>query len=284
MNVSFPFLLRATWGILALVLAAPSVILAQHLHLNVGASRPQKGVPLSFINGNVFSTNAAWFLPMPLQTNGLHNGLYRAGSLTLTVLPATPDNGGPDPWRPAPGSRIVAEVVSLEGPPGGEIAFWDSDGVAESDSITFRVPVGATNGTWRFTLSEGDGTPGSDPYGHIHGRYFTTTVPGLYTLGIRAVDVSTSAPDGGPWHGPSPVLQLYLQADATLQYLPNPAGYPSLQFAVEKGRTYVLLFSNGVEPTAWRPIWGPVIGNGTIHSVLVAKPTSETGFYRLLLP
>lgn len=284
MNVSVSTLLRAAWGIPALVSLAPSVLHAQHLHLNVGASRPQQDVPLSFINGHVFSTNSAWFLPMHLQTNGLHNGLYRADSLTLTVLPATPDNGGPDPWRPALGSRIVAEVVSLEGPPGGEIAFWDSDGVAESDAVTFRVPVGTTGGTSRFALSEGDGSPGSDPYGHIHGRYFTTTVPGLYTLGIRAVDVSTSAPDGGRWHGPSPVLRLHLQAGATLQYLPNPAGYPSVQLAVEKGRTYVLLFSNGVEPTAWRPIWGPTVGNGTIHSVMVAKPTSETGFYRLLLP
>lgn len=292
MNASMSSLLRAAWGILAPVSLASSVLHAQHLHLNVGASRPQKDVPLSFINGNVFSTNSAWFLPMPLQTNGLHKGLYRAGSLTITALPATPDNGGPDPWRAALGSRIVAEVVSLEGPHGGEIAFWDSDGVAESDSITFRVPVGATNGTWRFTLSEGDGSPGSDPYGHIHGRYFTTATPGLYTLGIRAVDVSTSSSDGGPWHMPSPVLRFHLQADATLQYLPSPPRIPpipgwvgnaTVQFAMEKERRYALLFSTGVEPTAWRALWGPVLGNGTVHSLTVQGPTGTTGYYRLLI-
>ena len=274
---------HALWAVPALLAFAAFKLPAQHLHLNVGASRPEKDIPLSFINGNAFSTNSAWFLPMPLQSQGLHNGLYRAGSLTLAALPATPDYGGPAPWHAALGSRVMAEVVSLEGPHGGEIAFWDSDGIAESDSITFRVPVGTAHGTWRFALSEGDGTPGADPYGHIHGRYFTTTTPGLYTLGIRAVDASTSAPDGGPWHAPSPVLQFHLQADATLQFIPNPAGNPSVQFAVEKGRTYVLLFSTGVEPTAWRPVWGPAIGNGTVQSVLVEKPTLTAGYYRLLI-
>lgn len=275
--------IHPTRGIHAFLALASFTLHAQHLHLNVGASRPVKDVPLSFINGRSFSTNSGWFLPMPLQTHGLHNGLYRAGSLTVTALPATPDNGGPDPWHAALGSHIMAEVVSLDGPSGGEIAFWDSDGVGESDSVTFRVPVGTTHGTWRFALSEGGGSPGSDPYGHIHGRYFTTTMPGLYTLGIRAVDVSNSAPDGGPWHLPSPLLQFHLQADVTLQYLPNATGNPSVQFAVEKGRTYVLLFSTGVEPTAWRPVWGPAIGNGTVQSVLVEKPTLTAGYYRLLI-
>lgn len=269
-----------------LVALASMVLRAQHVHLNVGASRPQKGTSLAFINGTSFATNSGWFLPMPLQTNGLHNGLYRAGSLTVTVLPATPDNGGPDGWRPALGARIVAQVESLVGPPGGEIAFWDSDGVAESESVTFRVPVGTTNGTWRFTLSEGDGSPGSDPYGHIHGRYFTTTTPGLYTLGIRAIDVSTSAPDGGPWHLPSAVLPFHLQAGTTLQIiLPEPGdriSLPVVRFAAEKTRRYTLLSSEDVGPTAWKRIGGPAWGNDTVVDWIVNRATGPALFYRLL--
>ena len=220
---------------------------AQHLHLNVGAASLAQGSSLAFINGSSLNIQSGWFLPMPFQTNGLHNGLYRASSLTLTVLPATPDFGGPDPWHALWGARIVAQVESLQGPQGGHVAFWDSDGVAEDTEPRFTIPVGTTNGTWRFNLSENDGSVGSDPYGHIHGRYFTTTTPGLYVLGLRAIDVSTSGPGGGPWNSPSSVIQLYLQAGSTLDYFLDPKflsrGSAFVRYAMEKDRRYFLLTS-----------------------------------------
>ncbi len=172
---------------------------AQHLHLNVGAASLAEGSNLAFINGPALDIRSGWFLPMPFQTHGLHNGLYRGGSLTFTALPASPDFGGPAPGHAQWGARIVAQVESLQGPQSGELAFWDSDGIAEDTEPKFRIPVGATHGSWRFNLSEGDGSPGSDPYGHIHGRYFTTTTQGLYVLGLKA---STSAPrDPAAGHG-----------------------------------------------------------------------------------
>jgi hypothetical protein len=282
MNLLPPRLPMPRWMLQVLVLWTPMALLAQHLHLNVGAPRPEAGTQLAFINGASFSTNSGWFLSMPKQTNGLHQGLYTASSLTLTALPTTPDNGGPASWTAAPGSLIMAEIVSLRGPVGGEIAFWDSDGVAEADVPTFRIPVGTTNGSWRFKVSEGDGSPQSDPYGHIHGRHFTTTQPGLYTLGIRAVDVSTSGPAGGPHHFPSPILEFYLQADTTLAYVIKPSG-PAVRIALEKGRRYSLVTSAGVGPNGWRYIWGPVLGNGTVADVIVAYPTDPARFYLLLV-
>ncbi len=282
MNLLPPRMPMPLWMLQVLVLWTPMALLAQHLHLNVGASRPWPDTGLSFINGTSFSTNSGWFLPMPKQTNGLHQGLYTASSLTLTVLPALPENGGPSSWRPALGALIMAEIVSLQGPAGGEIAFWDSDGVAEADVPTFRIPVGTTNGTWRFRLSEGDGSPQSDPYGHIHGRHFTTTQPGLYTLGIRAVDVSTSGPGGGPFHYPSPELKFYLQAEATITYV-NAPSRPSIRLAMEKGKRYSLLTSTGVGPDGWRFISGPFMGNGTVVDLPVAYPTDPARFYIVLV-
>ena len=259
---------------------------AQHLHLNVGAASLAEGSNLAFINGPALDIRSGWFLPMPFQTHGLHNGLYRGGSLTFTALPASPDFGGPAPGHAQWGARIVAQVESLQGPQSGELAFWDSDGIAEDTEPKFRIPVGATHGSWRFNLSEGDGSPGSDPYGHIHGRYFTTTTQGLYVLGLKAIDISTSGPGGGPWHAPSSVIQLYLQAGTTLDYIPSPEGLAPgtavVRFAMEKGRSYALLTSSGIEPTGWRVMGGPYVGNGAVQTNVVGRPAAAAAFYRLL--
>jgi hypothetical protein len=73
----------------------------------------------------------------------------------------------------------------------------------DATEITFTVPVGTTAGTNRFALSENDGTAGADPYGHIHGRMFSATVPGWYVAGFRLVDTGRNGPGGGPRHAPS---------------------------------------------------------------------------------
>lgn len=286
MNPSFTSSARASWPAAAVLLAWAGHlhVLAQHQHLNVGATHPEAGAALTFANAASFDTASAWFMPMPLQTNGLHAGLFRAGSLTFTVLPATPDFGGPSPGHPAPGARVMAEIVSLDGPIGGEIGFWDSDGIAEADTVTHRIPVGTRHGSWRLALSEGDGSAGTDPYGHIHGRFWTASTPGLYTLGLRAVDVSTSGPAGGPWHAASPVLQLHLQAGTTLDIITISSNPPALRFAAEKGRTYQILHAPVLQPSAWHVLAGPFTGNGRVQTYQGPLPDEPSAFFRLQVP
>src|SRR5258706_13539102 len=143
-------------GIAAFTLTA---IAQDHGHLNVGAESQTVGSKLIFANGAAFATNSGYVKTLT-YTNGPTYAGYFHGNTTLTVLPATAEHAGPDPQAPALGSYIVAQLVSLEGPEGGEFAFWDTGGITPSFSI--KVGEAGTN-TW--ILSENAGAPGTDPYG-----------------------------------------------------------------------------------------------------------------------
>jgi hypothetical protein len=135
-----------------------------------------------------------------------------AQTLTFTALSATDLGTGQVLGRALLGSRLAVQVTDVAGPAGGAIGFWEGDGENPGNQVTFSVPVGTTGGTSSFVISENDGAPGSDPYGHIHGREFTATTAGLYTVGFRLVDGSTNGPGGGPLHAPSSVLSMFFQA------------------------------------------------------------------------
>jgi len=60
-------------------------------------------------------------------------------------------------------------------------------------------------------VSESDGSPGSDPYGHIHGRVYSFSKPGYYRATWQFVDTSTNGPDGGPVDLPSAHYDQHLE-------------------------------------------------------------------------
>src|SRR5262249_51642414 len=140
--------------------------------------------------------------------SGPYAGYYQPGGLTIAVLAETPANAGPVPNAPAFGSWIFVRVVSVQGPPGGVFGYWETN----ATSPTFSVPVGTTNGTNAYCVGQNDCSPGSDPYGHIHGRVFSATKPGLYTIGFQAFDNSTNGTGGGPIQSPSDVYYFRWQA------------------------------------------------------------------------
>ena len=101
------------------------------------------------------------------STSGTYAGYYN-GNITLTALAATPAHLGPVSNAPALGSWIFAQLVYVDGPPGGAFAFWDTGATNPTISL-----LTGTTGTNTWLLSENGGLPGTDPYGHIHGRRFT---------------------------------------------------------------------------------------------------------------
>ena len=123
-------------------------------------------------------------------TDPLYPGLFQT-SASFTALPATLWTGGPTPYAASQGSHIEMILRSLDGPPDGELGFWEENEEATQTTRRFALPTGTRNGTNQFNLSEGITVPEYDPYGHIHGRRFTATQPGLYTLGVQLVDTST---------------------------------------------------------------------------------------------
>src|SRR6185369_13991264 len=88
----------------------------------------------------------------------MYPGLYQSDA-TFVALPATLWTGGPAPNCAAQGAFIEAKVISLDGPDGGEIALWEENVDATQTTKRFSVPVGTSNGTNRFTVSEGVITP-----------------------------------------------------------------------------------------------------------------------------
>ena len=189
-----------------------------HGHLNVGAEARDQDSRLIFENGADFATDSAYVKTLNFATDGKYADFYE-GNITLTALHSTNAFGEIEEDSPAPGSFIVAEIVSVKGPSGGTFGFWDVD---STTAPTHSIPAGTTNGAFRFDLSSADlgaGQPGGDPFGHIHGRRFTATKPGLYTVGFRALDTSRNGSANGPIHTSSTVLHVYFQAGVKFSVL-----------------------------------------------------------------
>jgi hypothetical protein len=288
-NPIFPFV-AATITALLSGLASPA---RAHKHLDGGVESQTPGSKLLFLNLGNFTTNTG-FLYRLTPTNHVALGpIYRSGTSSrndpdlennpvFTSLPVEPDNGGPHENAPLPGALIVLRVVNVDGPKGGSLSMWDSDGDFIAEEITFTVPVGTTNSAHQFFLSEGDGSPGSDPYGHIHGRRFSVDRPGLYTVSFQMVDLSTNGPGGGPLHAPSDLVPMYFQADTTL--LPPVVGPEGavLTFGTETLRTYVVESAPILGPSAdWTAFGEPIPGNGRLHTTAPLPVSAEARFYRL---
>lgn len=189
---------------LALVLSGTGH--AQHGHLNAGATGSSQGSALVWGNGALFAESSGYVLNMTLATSGVYAGYYGSGP-TLTALPATITYGGPTAGAPALGSFLEFQYTLVSGPDGGSFSFWDHGAVTPSES----VGVGGTS--LLYDLSGGEdnpfaGTPGADPYGHIHGRRFTADLPGDYVVAFQAFDTSANGAGGTPIHTPSEVLNI----------------------------------------------------------------------------
>jgi len=180
-------------------------------HLNAGAFSTNAGSQLTFANGIVFALESG-YVQMDLATTGMYSGYYGSGP-SITALPQTVPFGGPNPTAPSLGSFIELSMTLQSAPEGGSFAFWDTDATAPTFSLSL---VGSTSGTWNLSGGEENptaGTPGGDPFGHIHGRRFTATTPGEYVIGFQAFDTSAN----GAQHTPSDMLQVRFVA------VPEPA-------------------------------------------------------------
>ncbi|MBL9174880.1 MAG: hypothetical protein JNL10_15185, partial [Verrucomicrobiales bacterium] len=186
------------------------------------------------------------------------------------------------PFHPVLGTHVEAIVETVDGPQGGEFGFWETPGDEEpATQLTFSVPVGETQGTRHFPVSENDGSPDADPYGHFHGRVFSATEPGIYRIGFRFVDTSTNGPDSGPLHSPSPRFFLQFQAGVTLAGIADSSEGPELLFAAANDFRYVLESSPVLnDSAAWAPVGDPMIGDNHLHTI-AAPPVDGARFYRL---
>ena len=248
-----------------------------HGHLNAGAESQLPGSKLIFANGADFATNSGYIKTLTFTNASTYAGYFQ-GNTTLTVLPATPAYAGPDPQAPALGAYIFAQLVSLEGPADGEFGFWDTGATAP----TITIKSGETGGTNLWRLTEADGSPDTDPYGHIHGRRWTLTIPGIYKLGLRVIDLSTNGPAGGPIHTPSDILYTYVQAGVNIVSAQPDIDHTQIRFTAPLGTNWQVETSDSLTSDAvWAPVGDPVVGVDAILEIADETPVTGNRFYRL---
>jgi hypothetical protein len=276
----------------AVVLLAAAANANAHEHLDAGANSTTPGSPLIFVNAGDYATNSDYIFGLDAGGPGSpYAGWYYTSDLVFEALAATPDYGGPEAQAAALGAHIEIVLESVDGPPGATLGFWETqqNGV-DSTNLSWTVPVGLTNGTNRIVVSETDGSPGSDPYGHIHGRIYSVDKPGLYVVGFRFVDTSTNGPNGGPLQAPSDLFHLYFQAGVTIASLSATNNEASLTFAAPSN-----LPDSGTAPATnyqiestpalgasvnWQPAGDVVVGDDHMHTVTL--PVSGVNiFFRL---
>ena len=228
--------------------------------------------------------------------------------LAALLLPATVFNGGPSAFAAAPGSYLEMKFVSLQGPPdgvltvwdenvspsnptalvtlpvgtvNGSFAFWEGDGESSLGNITFSVPVGTTNGSNYVIISENGGVPNTDPSGHIHGRAFTTSLPGTYLVGFRVIDVSSNGAGGGPIHTPSDVLPVRFQAGLKIEAMQLFTNRVTVSFRSPPGISNRLEAITALGSTNWFPAAAPLRGNNNVQTFTDTNAPSGIRYCRL---
>lgn len=268
------FYLRLALG-LGLALLLPPGARAQHGHLNAGAAGTNQNDQLIWANGADFVTSSGYVKTLNYTNGGRFAGYYEGG-ITLTSLPATAERGGPDPDAAAFGSYLQFRMSCLEGPADGAFGFWDVGTTVPSISLT---PGQASTNLWR--LSESDGSAGTDPFGHIHGRRFTATKAGIYKIGFTAVDTATNGTGRGPIHTPSQELPVWFQAGINIQAaeVDLQASRMRLRFGAAAAFNWTVQYTSDLTNT-WQST-APVAGNDTFMDFIHAIPPGPRGFYRL---
>lgn len=265
------------------VLAWPTLSSAQHL--NTGALGTNQDSQLIFANAEAFVQQSGYVGKL-IYTNAGTYGSYYGFGLNPTVLPATVANGGPVANAPALGSFIKMRIESVTGPTNGSFAFWDTG----ATNPTVVATVGDSGPSPLFALSDthvNAGLPGADPFGHIHGRRFTLSKMGNYTVGFRVFDTSTNGANNGPIHRPSDVLYIDLTTSVSLamKSLQRINGHSLITFH-QGGITNVVVES---APTpvaeAWTAVAGPFtdapFGPNSTTTILDTNSPMDHRIYRL---
>ena len=263
---------------LGLALSSQTSAHAQHAHLNAGAVGTNQNDQLIWANGADFVASSEYVKTLDATNSGKYAGYFQGG-ITPTTLPATAVHAGPDPAAPALGSSLQFSLSCLEAPANGSFGFWELG--ATNPSLSLIAGQVSTN-LWR--LSENDGSPGSDPYGHIHGRRFTATKPGIYKVGFQAFDTSTNGTGGRPIHTPSTVLPVWFQAGVNIESIEPDyeEGHVHVKFGAPAGYSWQVEASTNLgSATLWLPAANPVTGADVFVELIHDVPPGVQRFYRV---
>jgi hypothetical protein len=250
-----------------------------HGHLYISAYSKNAGAQLYFDNGGIFQDTNGYVKTLLLNTNPASRFVGRYdGNITFTPR-STNTLRGADyaATAAAPGSVIHFQITQVEGPVGGAFEFWESTGT--QPALVVPIGSGATN---LVKITEASGDPNGDPYGHIHGRRFTASVPGIYRVTFRAWDLSTNGPSAGPIHTPSESLSINFQAGFAIASVQRTNNVTTVKFGTAITHDFVLQSStNLLSSSNWVNVGTQFRGNDYFQSVQDTSATNAARFYRV---
>jgi hypothetical protein len=218
----------------AVVVLADHASAQAHGHLYIGASSRAPGTQLFFDNEYEFAAASNYVKTLTFDTTTKYSNYFQ-GNITLTGRALYSSNSGPETFAASPGTFIQASIAKVEGPPGGEFAFWENG----NNAPTIRVASGNMS-TNLFQITSGILSPTSDPYGHIHGRRFTATKPGIYKVSFKAWDTSTNGSGGGPVHTPSELCPVYFQAGLMARSITRTGAMATITYGSFTNSTFTI--------------------------------------------
>ena len=261
---------------------------AQFSQIYAGATSPGQDAKLVFANGTNYDALSGYSHPLiyTLVTNfSLAVVTYSSTNLQFWSLSNQVAGGA------AIGSYIVCEVLSVTGPAGGVLSFWEQGW----RTPTYHFPVGVPPvvGSNRFDVSDiatGAGLVDGDPAGRIPLRRFTVNVPGEYFLTCQLLDTSTNNAAGTALHAPSDPLTVKFNTTLDLAFTriarnTNAEGALTLTFKQSALTNLFVETSTNLTLNDWTTLVGPFATappfNGTTTLNVTNPFTWDAQFYRL---
>jgi hypothetical protein len=259
---------------------------AQIITVDCGAVSTNAGAKLKFVNGASYSAGSSGFVqPLTYQRISSRFGtniVYCSTNLQFQAIsvktnPAT---------AAALGSYVVCQVVSVSGPPGGVLSYWEQG----AGWPTYEFPVNDIYATEksRFILSNcegGAGRPDGDPYGNIRGRRFVVNKPGDYLVTFKLYDTSVNNPTAkAAIHTPSDPLTIKFSTkiDMGITQLGTTNGLTTLIFKQGFLTNMMVEASTNMVGGTWVPVAGPYTNTPTLTTNRFTNdPALPAIFYRL---
>ncbi|HMJ88690.1 MAG TPA: hypothetical protein VK530_02680 [Candidatus Acidoferrum sp.] len=259
-------------------LSVPHHAFAQgHGHLYVGAVARTNGAQLLFDNGFDFVSSNGYVKTLTYDTTTKYSNYFQQNiTLTARALNAA---GVPEPFAASAGTDIWASIETVEGPAGGEFAFWEEGATGP----TIRVLSGGTNTSmFRLTSLTTLVSPTSDPFGHNHGRRFTATKAGIYKVAFKAWDRSTNGSNGGPIHTPSELLPIYFQAGLNIASITRSSSVATITYGSYTNTSFAVESSTNLLATNQWTVIGPVKNGDDLFQSQRDTNSMEMRFYRVV--
>ncbi|MDB6130290.1 MAG: Host specificity protein [Verrucomicrobiales bacterium] len=258
---------------------------AQLLPVTAGAFSTTPGSKLKFVNGATYTSASGYIQLTPYSRFANRFGTNLTYGTTNLLFQALSYATNSD-VSAAPGAYIACQVLSVTGPVGGTLFFWEQG----AGWPTYKFPVNGlyAAGKNRIMLSNpesGAGRPDGDPFGAVRGRKFTVDKAGDYAVTFKLYDISQNNPTtAGPIHPPSDPLTIKFSTyvDLGITQIKQTNNVSALTFKQGFLTNMVVESSTDLTAPNWTVVSGPFATTPTLTTNIFTNDiASQTVFYRL---